>query len=60
MSNQSCKNRLAACPTSPNCVSTLEMEEHKKKMMPLPFIGGLDQTKEAVKTIIKKWLRRPS
>ncbi|MBA2174634.1 DUF1499 domain-containing protein [Halobacillus locisalis] len=43
--------RLAACPQSPNCVST-QAEDESKQMSPLPFHGGLNETKKLVKELI--------
>ena len=48
--------RLAACPRSPNCVST-QTDQPEKKMEPLKFIGSVDQTREKIKSILKSMSR---
>ncbi|TGB05363.1 DUF1499 domain-containing protein [Halobacillus salinus] len=54
MSNQhiGVKNgKLGECPSSPNCVST-QTSDQDKQMEPLPFDGGLMETKQKVKEIL--------
>ncbi|UOQ43590.1 DUF1499 domain-containing protein [Halobacillus salinarum] len=43
--------RLAACPDSPNCVSTLA-QNPEKRMDPLPFYKDTYTTKELLKSIL--------
>ncbi|MCA0983954.1 DUF1499 domain-containing protein [Halobacillus yeomjeoni] len=44
---------LAACPKSPNCVSTQETDE-EKRLEPLPFNGDLEETKTYVRQILNQ------
>jgi len=48
--------KLAACPQSPNCVST-QTDQSEKQMESLKFTGSVDQTREKIKAILKSMLR---
>ncbi|WP_198135870.1 DUF1499 domain-containing protein [Pontibacillus chungwhensis] len=48
--------KLAACPSSPNCVST-QAEDASKKMEPLPFKQTREETKAKLKTILEEYGR---
>ncbi|QST01810.1 DUF1499 domain-containing protein [Pontibacillus sp. ALD_SL1] len=48
--------KLAACPSSPNCVST-QAEDASKKMEPLPYKGTREETKAKLKTILEEYDR---
>ncbi len=48
--------KLAACPQSPNCVST-QTDQPEKQMEPLEFTGSTDQTREKIKAILESMPR---
>ncbi len=48
--------KLAACPQSPNCVST-QTDQPEKKMEPLKFAGSAEQAMGEIKTILKSMPR---
>ncbi len=48
--------KLAACPQSPNCVST-QTDQPEKQMEPLGFTDSVDQTREKIKAILESMPR---
>ena len=45
-------SRLKKCPSSPNCVCTIDAEVSKKKMDALSYSGSMSDAKTAVKEMI--------
>ncbi|MYL30677.1 MULTISPECIES: DUF1499 domain-containing protein [Halobacillus] len=48
--------QLAACPSSPNCVST-QTDQQDKKMDPLPFSEDLETSKQVIKEVLHQMER---
>jgi uncharacterized protein (DUF1499 family) len=44
---------LSPCPSTPNCVSSLETEEEKHRVEPLSWAGDLAQTKARLRKAIE-------
>ncbi|TDL34916.1 DUF1499 domain-containing protein [Jeotgalibacillus sp. S-D1] len=43
--------QLLPLPKKPNCVST-QTDQHDKKMQPVPFKGGMQESQERIKRIL--------
>jgi uncharacterized protein (DUF1499 family) len=55
--NPGSKNgKLKPCSESPNCVST-QAQDSRHAMLPLPFIGTKDQSKQKIIDILKRMQR---
>ena len=50
-------SRLKKCPSSPNCVCTIDAEVSKKKMDALSYTGSLTDAKNAMKATISAMKR---
>ncbi|QAS51769.1 DUF1499 domain-containing protein [Halobacillus litoralis] len=50
------EGKLAACPSSPNCVST-QTKNHDKQMAPLPFTQDLATSKDMIKQLLSRMER---
>lgn len=50
-------SRLKKCPSSPNCVCTIDEEVTKKKMDALSYTGSLTDAKNALKTTVSAMKR---
>ena len=44
--------RLSPCPSSPNCVSSLDKEDEKHRVKPLTWSGDLAHTKDSLRQAI--------